>query len=126
MNAAGSLLTDLTGVQALLRPLNPGETRQALCKRTKKKVALNKLGYMKVDPRISLALDKVAVFSNPGRDPNHYPRPSTPRFGDFKSRFLAGSRPTVERSRHPGPPLPPPFGRYTGRLDKKRSQAQES
>ena len=59
VKAAGLLLGNLTAMQALFRGLNPGETRAALCKRTKRRLQQPlKHPYVVCDAKLYIALDR--------------------------------------------------------------------
>lgn len=57
LKKAGRVLGNLTIIQALLRELNPGETRKQLCRKGVKSIA--KKGYMSVDVKLNVALNNV-------------------------------------------------------------------
>jgi hypothetical protein len=58
INRAGRILGDLTVVQALMRNLNPGESRSKLCQKALK--GLNSKAYMSCDPKLSIALNQLS------------------------------------------------------------------
>ncbi len=64
LEAGGKLLGNLTVAQAILRPLNAGESRYSLCLRTRKKLDKNKKenGFVhQVDPKLDMSLSAMTA-----------------------------------------------------------------